>query len=59
MFKRLFDRQHDQEDQRKDLTDLKEKLNEISQKMLEKQCEQYRMIDRMIERAFSVVSFLF
>ncbi|CAF3625601.1 unnamed protein product [Rotaria sordida] len=46
----LFDRKHDQEDQQKDLKDLNNKLDEISQKMLEKQCEQYKLIDKMIDK---------
>jgi hypothetical protein len=48
----LFDRKQDQDDQREDLKDLKTKIDQISQKMLEKQCEQYKLIDKRIEKRF-------
>ncbi|CAF1278550.1 unnamed protein product [Rotaria sordida] len=53
----LFDRKHDQEDRQKDLKDLNNKLDEISQKMLEKQCEQYKLIDKMIDKRFQSFRF--
>jgi hypothetical protein len=53
----LFDRKQDQEDQREDLKDLNKKLDEISQKMLEKQCEQYKLIDKMIDKRFQSFRF--
>ncbi|CAF3348346.1 unnamed protein product [Rotaria sp. Silwood1] len=46
----LFDRKQDQEDQQKDLKDLHKKIDEISQRMLEKQYEQYKLIDKMINK---------
>ncbi|UJR15617.1 hypothetical protein I4U23_002553 [Adineta vaga] len=45
----LFDRQQDQIDQREDLKELQTKLDEIAQKMLDKQCEQYRFINKMLD----------
>ncbi|CAF3307641.1 unnamed protein product [Rotaria socialis] len=53
----LFDRKQDEEDRQKDLKDLNKKLDEISQKMLEKQCEQYKLIDKMIDRRFQSFRF--
>ncbi|CAF2812102.1 unnamed protein product [Rotaria sp. Silwood2] len=53
----LFDRKQDQEDRQKDLKDLHKKLDEISQKMLEKQCEQHKLIDKMIDKRFQSFRF--
>jgi hypothetical protein len=48
----LFDRKQDQDDQREDIKELHQKIDEISQKMLEKQCEQYKLIDKMLDKRF-------
>jgi tetrahydromethanopterin S-methyltransferase subunit G len=48
----LFDRKQDQNDQREDLKELNKKLDEISQKMVDKQCEQHKLMDKMIDKRF-------
>jgi hypothetical protein len=48
----LFDRKQDQEDQREDIRELQKKIDEISQKMLEKQREQYQFIDKALDKRF-------
>ena len=53
----LFDQKQDHEDQKEDLKDLQKKLDQISQKMLEKQCEQYKLIDKMIDKRFQSFRF--
>ncbi|CAF0870559.1 unnamed protein product [Adineta ricciae] len=46
----IFDRKQDRIDQQEDLKELTKKLDEIAQKMLERQCEQYRFIDKMLDK---------
>jgi hypothetical protein len=53
----LFNRQQDKQDQQEDLHDLKKKSDEISQKMLEKQCDQYQLINKMIDKRFQSFRF--
>jgi serine/threonine protein kinase len=53
----IFDRQHDQDDRRQDLQDLTQKLNEISQQMLQQQQNQYKLMDKMIDRRFQSIRY--
>lgn len=55
----LFNRKQDHDDQQNDLKDIKQQLNEIAQKMTEKQCEQHQIMDKMIDKRFQSFSLQF
>lgn len=46
----IFSQKQDQEDQRTDLEDLQQRVDEISQKMLEKQIARHKLIDKNIDK---------